>query len=134
MFPYTRKYTESEYDIQKINLLYQLLPKCQNIFENICFLENVQQIDNSKELTFLFYNMYNLHNSYFVTLAYFLIFIFGIYIFVTSPQAKCWQNVPPQVWGAMFVFDKRPWNKSRLRTNVASPIFTCSCWFSCCFL
>ena len=33
MFPYTVKYTESEYDIQNNDLLYKAHPKHQNIFE-----------------------------------------------------------------------------------------------------
>ena len=37
MFPYTEKYTESEYDIQNNDLLYKINHKCQNTFE---FLES----------------------------------------------------------------------------------------------
>ena len=33
MFPYTVKYTESEYDIQNNNLLYKIDQKHQNTFE-----------------------------------------------------------------------------------------------------
>ena len=32
MFPYTVKYTEAEYDIQNINLLYNTHQTCQNTF------------------------------------------------------------------------------------------------------
>ena len=40
MFPYRVKYTESESDIQNINLLYKIDPKYQNTFD---FLENVRK-------------------------------------------------------------------------------------------
>ena len=33
MFPYTDKYTESEYDIQNNNLLYTIDQQCQNAFD-----------------------------------------------------------------------------------------------------
>ena len=33
MFPYTKKYAESESDIQNNSLLYKIHPKCQNTFD-----------------------------------------------------------------------------------------------------
>ena len=35
MFPYTEKYTESEYDIKNNNLLYKIDQQHQNTFENL---------------------------------------------------------------------------------------------------
>ena len=35
MFPYTVKYTESEYDIQNNDLLYKIDQQCQNTFESL---------------------------------------------------------------------------------------------------
>ena len=35
MFPYTVKYTESEYDIQSNDLLYKIDQQCQSTFENL---------------------------------------------------------------------------------------------------
>ena len=35
MFPYTVKYTESEYDIQSINLLYKIHQQSQDTFEPV---------------------------------------------------------------------------------------------------
>ena len=40
MFPYTEKYTESEYEIQNKDLLYKIHNKCPNAFE---LLESVEQ-------------------------------------------------------------------------------------------
>ena len=51
MFPYTVKYTESEYDIQNNDLLYKIDQKCQNTFE---YLENVGKMKTSKVSVFYY--------------------------------------------------------------------------------
>ena len=52
MFPYTEKYTESEYDVQNINLLYKTHHKCQNTFE---MLENVGSKGKFQKTYFVIY-------------------------------------------------------------------------------
>ena len=39
MFPYTVKYTESEYEIQNNNLFYKTHQKCQNTFDYLEMFE-----------------------------------------------------------------------------------------------
>ena len=46
MFPYTIKYTDSESDIQNINLLYKIDQTCRNTFELLDFLETSEKIKN----------------------------------------------------------------------------------------
>ena len=60
MFPYSVKYTESESDIQNIDLLYKIKQKCQNTFGNVEKIENFKN-----KINFLCCIIYNLHNSYF---------------------------------------------------------------------
>ena len=43
MFPYRVKYTEAEYDIQNINLLYEIHQQCQHTFENWKCFESFQK-------------------------------------------------------------------------------------------
>ena len=65
MFPYTVKYTESEYNIQNNKLLYKIDQQCKNTFENLKMLGKLEkQIEKTKK-NVLFYFIYNLHNSYF---------------------------------------------------------------------
>ena len=73
MIPYRVKYTESEYDIQNTNILYEIDQKHQNTFE---FLEN-QTISN-----FYFVLCINciIHILYFWNFCKFG--IFGIFIFI----------------------------------------------------
>ena len=61
MFPYTEKYTESESDIQKNDLLYKVHQQCQNTFK---LLECLQTIETIKTNHFksLFYYIYNFNN------------------------------------------------------------------------
>ena len=75
MFPYRIKYTESEYDIQKNDLLYKIDHKGQNTFESL------EQFENSKTNT-LFYNLYKSHNSYFVILGFGDFWIFYMFGFM----------------------------------------------------
>ena len=58
MFPYRVKCTESEYDIQNINLLYKIEQPCQHIFD---LLENVHNLKKNKIKHFeiCFYYLYN---------------------------------------------------------------------------
>ena len=49
MFPYTVKYTESESDIQNINLLNKIHQQCQNTFE---FLEGFGKFEKIKNTYF----------------------------------------------------------------------------------
>ena len=46
MFPYTVKYTESEYDIQNNDLLYKIDQQWQNTFDFSTFLENFEKVQN----------------------------------------------------------------------------------------
>ena len=65
MFQYTVKYTESESDIQTINLLYKTDQQCQHFLKN----------KNKKRY------MYDFHNSYFIFLGIVVKLCFWIYIF-----------------------------------------------------
>ena len=76
MFPYTEKYTESEYDIQNNNLLYKIDQQCQNTFEHF------QKFEKFKILNSLFGIIYNLHNSYFVIFLILGFLNFRIFIFI----------------------------------------------------
>ena len=49
MFPYTGKYTESEYDIQNNNLLYKLDQHCQNTLEHIEIFEHFRKTRKQHE-------------------------------------------------------------------------------------
>ena len=69
MFPYTVKYTESEHDIQNSNLLYKIHRKHQNAFD---ILEYFGKMTTGK----IFYSSYNFHNSYFVMLVSFVVWVF----------------------------------------------------------
>ena len=69
MFPYTDIYTESESDIQNINLLYKIHQTCQNTFE---YLEHFKKI---KTFKIVFYYLYKLHSSYFVFFGISVIFV-----------------------------------------------------------
>ena len=68
MFPYTVKYDESEYDIQNNNILYIILPTCQNTFETTRFSKKSRKKKRnmSAQIKSLFHNMHKFHNSYFV--------------------------------------------------------------------
>ena len=75
MFPYTVKYTESEYDIQNNDKTPQ---ECQNTFD---FLDILKKSKKPQKLHFLFCIVYEFHNSYFVTFVNFIILRF-LYIFL----------------------------------------------------
>ena len=64
MFPYTVKYTDSEYDIQNNNLLYKIHRQCQNTF---IFVWKIWRT-NHRKCQFLICILYNFHNSYFANL------------------------------------------------------------------
>ena len=64
MFPYTEKYTESDYDIEYINLLYK-------IHQNMPIYFRILEMFETKN-TFYFYYLYNFHNSYFVVFVVFV--------------------------------------------------------------
>ena len=64
MFPYTIKYTESESDIKNNNLLEKIDQQCQNTFGILESVGNKRRKLNN--FNFVFYYMYNFHNSYFV--------------------------------------------------------------------
>ena len=83
MFPYTVKYTESEYDIQNNGLLYKTHETCQNIFELLDVLNRFL-----RKIIVSFCNIYNFHNSYFenvvnVVICVFLDFCIFIYYIYT---------------------------------------------------
>ena len=78
MFPYRVKYTESETDIQNINLLYKIDPQCQNTFDFLGKIENVQK---HKELFFIWYTFHNFYNIWILGLLYTCIWI-NIYIYI----------------------------------------------------
>ena len=44
MFPYTVKYTESEYDIQNNDLVHKIDHKCQNTFETLEKIKNIKKL------------------------------------------------------------------------------------------
>ena len=77
MFPYRVKCTESESDIQNINLLYKIDQQCHNTFELLDHFEKLQKNQC------LFYYLYKLHNSYFVFFVFFCIFfVILVYIYI----------------------------------------------------
>ena len=61
MFPYTVKYTESESDIQNINVLYKIHQQYQNTFDT--FVQKGKILQKNKLVLGI---LYKLHNSYFV--------------------------------------------------------------------
>ena len=73
MFPYTINYPESAYDIQNINLLYNIDQKCQNTFE---MLEMIGKSENIKNFKILYYYIYKFQHSYFVVFGSFVVFAF----------------------------------------------------------
>ena len=48
MFPYTVKYTESEYDIQNNDLLNKIDQQCQNTIEQSSFSSWIKQFEKYK--------------------------------------------------------------------------------------
>ena len=54
MFPYTEKYTESEYDIQNDDFLYKIKQKCQITFKMLEVFKN--KIKNMKLYFVLYIN------------------------------------------------------------------------------
>ena len=70
MFPYTDKYTESEYDIQ---LIVQNAPTMPKYIWKIT--KGSKQCRTSSKVQILFYNIYKFHNSYFVISVYFVYFV-----------------------------------------------------------
>ena len=82
MFPYRAKYTESEYDIQNIILLYKIDQECQNT------VERLEHFENSKTKT-IFYYLYNFHNSYGVDFLFFVKNInFVYFVNFISPDTR----------------------------------------------
>ena len=82
MSPYTAKYNESEYQIQNINLLYQIHQQCQKTFEKTSIFQKVQkQIEHFQTIHFLFCYMYKFHNSYFVVFVYLFVFIYFVFLY-----------------------------------------------------
>ena len=81
MFTYTVKYTESEYDIQNINSLYKTPPKHQNTFEQTRFFQkgNRKCSEPFQTSNFVFYSLYQFHNSYFVIFVTFANVIYSVY-------------------------------------------------------
>ena len=78
MFPYTIKYTESEYDIQNNDLLYKINQQYQHAFD-FC-RKDWKNIEKSKKY-FLFCYLYMFHNSKFVENIYVCFYCFSfIYI------------------------------------------------------
>ena len=79
MFPYTEKYTESESDIQNNNLFYKIGQQCQNTLELLEKFGKIESVRTNQKLEFL---MYKFHNSYFVSVVFFVIlgFFFILYI------------------------------------------------------
>ena len=77
MFPYTDKYTESESDIKKKQLLYKIHKACQHAFEY--FEKNSKTIIKTK---CLFYYLYEFHNPYFVMFAIFVFLGFLYFYFI----------------------------------------------------
>ena len=69
MFPYGLKYTESEYDIQNIDLLYKIDKECQNTFD-LFDLEGFLEI---KHFNILFCILYKFHNLYFAHFGMFVV-------------------------------------------------------------
>ena len=61
MFPYSVKYNESEYDIWNNDLLYKIIPQCQNTFD---FLDVGGNSENENQVFILLFIFF--HNSYFV--------------------------------------------------------------------
>ena len=64
MFPFTEKYTEPEYDIQNINLLYKIHQQCQTTLDLLGHFRNTFQ----KSIQFLFCFIHKLHKAYFIFL------------------------------------------------------------------
>ena len=99
MFPYTEKYTESEYDIKKNNLLYKYtkntkILSTKTIVSNILRKINTKstnerQFQKSKQQCYL----YNFYNSYFVNVVYFVIcrclYILYLYICIYIHTYTC---------------------------------------------
>ena len=79
MFPYTVRYTESEYDIQINDLLYKIHRKHQNTFVFLDYGGKFRKV--LKNQLFLFCYLYKLHSSYFVIFGMFVVLGF-LYFFV----------------------------------------------------
>ena len=80
-----RKNTESESDIHNNDLLCKINPKCQNTFELLYICGKCSKY--FKIFHFLFCNIYNLQNSYFVpfvTFGFGVILVIYIYVHVYS--------------------------------------------------
>ena len=89
MFPYTVKYTESEYAIQNNNLLYKTHQQIQNTFD---FGGNLEKSKMFKRIKFLFYNMYSyfvvfVNYIYLINFIQFLVYTY-VYIYIYRNKLK----------------------------------------------
>ena len=84
MFPYTAKDTESESDIQISVYNTKYTNNTQILSKTICFQNILKQIVNTRKIHILFYNMYKLHNAYFViaVICVCLDFLYILHIFI----------------------------------------------------
>ena len=86
MFPYTVKYTESEHDIQNINVLYKVHQKCQNAFETLDSFEQIRKNSKSLNCQFVLYiNSIN-HILYFCKFCIFYNYVYFVYNICTYIQ------------------------------------------------
>ena len=72
MFPYTEQYTESKQYIQTKNLLYKIHQTCRTTFKKVSKRKTTEKL---KQTHFDFV-VYKFHNSNFVNVAYFGIFVY----------------------------------------------------------
>ena len=79
MFPYRVKYTESEYDIQNIDLLYKIDQQMPKYFRFVGNVWNVLKKSEIKKIERLFCILCKLHNSYFVFFVYFVYFVYFVF-------------------------------------------------------
>ena len=64
MFPYTVKYTESEYDMQNEDLLYKIHPKCPKYFQQIGTFGKTFEKNTTYMFFILLYFFFILHILY----------------------------------------------------------------------
>ena len=85
MFLYAEKYTEFEYDVHNINVVYKIHQQCQNIFQKSDFSNITMFWKRKQTLSIIsicyFCILYNFPNSYFVVFVNFVYFVYYIYIY-----------------------------------------------------
>ena len=94
MFPYRVKYTESESDIQNYNLFYKNTKNTKILSSFWKFFEN-------RKIEYIFCIMYKLYNSYFGmfgNVVHFVIWGFGIFIFMYITRVGLFMSWCRGVW------------------------------------